>query len=688
MINSAGRFRTGRLRTGTLLVCLMLVVTLMAAACSGSSGTPDLAANSGEGGASPGATARSWAGTDPAPAFPTGLTWFNVQHPLTLDELQGKAVLLDFWTLGCINCQHIIPDLDHLEKDFGNKLVIIGVHSGKYSAEHDDQSIEDAIKEFGIDHPVVNDPDYAFWNAYGANAWPTLVLVDPTGKIVGAHAGEGVYPLFQPIISSLLQEFKGRLTDTPIPVKLNTTTTSTVLSFPGDVLPDPAQNRLFIADSGHNRILIADMSGKLESAIGDGKAGFADGSAAEAEFRQPQGLALSPDGKTLYVADTWNHAIREVELGSGQVTTIAGTGQQLDQLPTEGAQASTTALSSPWGLTISGDTLYIAMAGVHQLWAMDLAHGKISVFAGTSREGIDDGPRLSQATLAQPSGMTSSSTGLYWADPESSSVRTIDLAHDQQVETLTGTGLFNWGDKDGKGKDAKLQHAQGVAYGDGKLYIADTYNMKVKVIDLATNDVTTLAGSGTRGWKDGAGSAAEFDEPSGIGFANETVYVADSDNNLIRTINPATGAVATLELTNPAAIAGSNGLKAAAITLPAQSVAPGTSNLRITLKAPDNYQLNSQAPSQMQLTSGNADVAELGESTLHWSTDEASVSLPVPVVLRAGSTIISASASVYYCREGQQALCFIGQFDFTLPVTVKAGADASEVALDYTLPKT
>ena len=666
----------------------MLVVTLMAAACSGRSGSPDLAANSGEGGASPAATARSWAGKDPAPAFPTGLTWFNVQHPLTLDELQGKAVLLDFWTLGCINCQHIIPDLDHLEKDFGNKLVIIGVHSGKYSAEHDDQSIEDAIKEFGIDHPVVNDPDYAFWNAYGANAWPTLVLIDPTGKTVGAHAGEGVYPLFQPIISSLLQEFKGRLSDTPVPVKLNTTTTSTVLSFPGDVLPDPAHSRLFIADSGHNRILIADMTGKLESAIGDGKAGLADGAASEAEFRQPQGLALSNDGKTLYVADTWNHAIRAVDLASGQVTTIAGTGQQLDQLPTDGAQASSTALSSPWGLTINGDTLYIAMAGVHQLWAMDLAHGTISVFAGTSREGIDDGLRTTQATLAQPSGMTAAGANLYWVDPESSSVRTVPAEGAGDVKTLTGTGLFDWGDKDGKGKDAKLQHAQGIAYGDGKLYIADTYNMKVKVLDIASDEVTTLAGTGARGWKDGAGSAAEFDEPSGVGFANGTVYVADTDNNLIRTINPATGAVSTLELTNPGAIAGSNGLKAMQVTLPAQTVAHGTSNLRITLKAPDNYQLNSQAPSQMQLTSGNADVAELGENILHWSTDDASVSLPVPVVLQAGSTTITATASVYYCREDQQALCFIGQFEFTVPVTVKAGVGASEVMLDYTLPKT
>lgn len=670
----------------TLALCIVVLVGLMAVSCSsGGASSHDLAANPGEGGSS--ATPRSWAGKDPAPAFPTGLTWFNVEHPLTLDELQGKAVLLDFWTLGCINCQHIIPDLDHLEKDFGDKLVIVGVHSGKYSAEHDNQSIEDAIQEFGIDHPVVNDPDFTFWNAYGANAWPTLVLIDPTGKIVGAHAGEGVYPLFQPIISSLLQEFKGRLSDKPIPLKLNTTTTSTVLSFPGDVLPDPAHDRLFIADSGHNRILVADMSGKLEKAIGDGKAGFADGASSEAEFRQPQGLALSADGDTLYVADTRNHAVRSVDLATGEVTTIAGTGQQLDQLPSAGTKAGGTALSSPWGLTIDAGTLYIAMAGVHQLWALDLNAGTVSVFAGTSREGIDDGPRLSQATLAQPSGMTSNGTHLYWVDPESSSVRTIDLAGNQAVSTLTGTGLFKWGDKDGKGIAAQLQHAQGVAYGNGKLYIADTYNMKVKALDLATNEVTTLAGTGSRGWKDGPGSGAEFDEPSGIGFGAGKVYVADTDNDLIRVIDRSSGAVSTLTLTNPAAIAGSSGVKATEVTLPAQTVAPGTANLRISFKAPASYQLNSQAPSQLQLMSANPNVIQLGETSVRWATDEPSVNLPVPVVLQPGTTTITAQASVYYCREGEQALCFIGEFDFTIPVTVQAGAGASEVVLDYALPK-
>lgn len=653
----------------------------------GSNVQRDLAAQD-TGGSSGSSTRKSWAGETPAPAFPTGLTWFNVEHPLTLDELQGKAVLLDFWTLGCINCQHIIPDLKHLEQDFGDHLVVIGVHSGKYSAEHDDQSIEDAIQQFGLEHPVVNDPDFTFWNTYGANAWPTLVLIDPSGKTVGAHAGEGVYPLFQPIISSLLSEFEGRLSNTPIPLKPNTTTTSTVLSFPGAVLPDPAHNRLFIADSGHDRILIADMSGQLQTAIGDGAAGFADGAFDEAEFQQPQGLALTPDGQTLYIADTRNDAIRRADLASGQVTTVAGTGQQLDRLPIPGALAKGTALSSPWGLTVQGNTLYIAMAGIHQIWAMDITAGTIGVYAGTSREGIQDGARANQATLAQPSGLTSNAGALFWVDPESSSVRSLPITgSDNDVQTLVGTGLFDYGDKDGVGKAAKLQHPQGIALGNNELFVADTYNHKVRRVDLTTHEVTTLAGSGTRGWKDGPGGSAEFDGPSGIGYANGMVYVADTNNNLIRTIDAASGVVSTLTLTNAGAITPSSGIRALQVALPPQIVAPGASNLRIELTAPDSYHLNSQAPSQLELVTGNASVVELGETDVRWASDEGSVTLPIPVILKRGTTVLTARASVYYCREGQEALCFIGTIDFSLPVTVTPGAGASEVSLNYTLPK-
>jgi len=689
-ISRASNLRRGspRARMAVYATALLMVVFVMTA-CSRSNKSGNTAAASG----TPGATPTSWAGTTPAPAFPAGLTWFNVDHPLKLSDLKGKAVLLDFWTLGCINCQDIIPDLKHLESDFGSSFTVIGVHSGKYSTEHDNASIEDAIKKFGLTHPVVNDPDFAIWQAYNVNAWPTLVLIDPDGKLVGAHAGEGVYPLFHPIIASLISEFaaKGEINKAALPLSLNNTTPATVLSYPGGVLADPAGNRLFIADSSHNRILISDLSGKLEEAVGSGKQSFDDGAASEATFNSPQGIALSPDGKTLYVADTRNHAIRSVNLTTFEVTTIAGTGQQLDNIPKDGTKATQAAMSSPWDLATDGNTLYITMAGVHQLWAMDLKAGTVSVFAGTTREGIDDGERLS-ATLAQPSGIVSDSSGtgtpanLYWVDPESSSVRTVPTAGDGSVKTLVGTGLFDYGDNDGTGTSAKLQHAQGIALGNGVLYLADTYNHKIRAVKLSDDSVTTLAGDGTRGWSDGTGKAAHFDEPSGISYAAGKLYVADTNNDLIRVIDTASGRVSTLTLTNLAVASAPTAGNAIPIALPAQKVSPGAANLRIEFTTPKGYRLNSLAPSRITLSSSNPAVIDLGEKTLTWSNEDTSVSLPVPVSVHDGSATLTGTASVYYCRTDQNALCFIQQLEISLPVTIVNGASAGEITMSYALP--
>jgi hypothetical protein len=332
-----------------------------------------------------------------------------------------------------------------------------------------------------------------------------------------------------------------------------------------------------------------------------------------------------------------------------------------------------------------GKTLYISMAGVHQLWALDLAGGTISVFAGTSREGIDDGPK-GQATLAQPSGITTDGTTLYWVDPESSSVRRIALSGNGNVETIAGTGLFDYGDADGKATAAKLQHAQGIAWGDGALYIGDTYNHKLRVIDPATKQVGTAAGGGERGWSDGTGAAAKFDEPGGIGYANGKVYVADTNNHLIRVFDPRSGAVSTLTLTNLSVATAATPGNVLKVDIAAQTVAPGASNLRLTFKTPAGYHLNSQAPSTVELTTSNQAVVELGERALNWRTDDGSVTVPVPVTLTEGEATVTARASVYYCRTGGEALCFIEQVELTAPVTVQAGGTASEPVITFELP--
>jgi DNA-binding beta-propeller fold protein YncE len=653
----------------------LILVAAIAGACSGSS--------SGQLASPTGPTA-----TDQAPDFPAGHTWFNVSQPLTMAQLRGKVVVLDFWTLGCINCQHIIPDLTRLETEFGSAVAVIGVHSGKYSEEHSDDSVRAAVIRLGIDHPVVNDPDFAIWNAYGAQAWPTIVVIDPAGKIIGAHQGEGVYDAVEPTVKQLVGDFdaKGQIVHTPLPIDLEAAPiASDFLSFPGDVLADPASGRLFIADSDNNRILVSDMTGALQKAIGSGTQGLKDGTSDVAQFNQPQGLALSADGNTLYVADTRNHALRAVDLVSDTVTTLAGNGQRAAAAPDISAAAKSTTLASPWGLELIGNTLYIAMAGSHQLWKMDLTGQTISVAVGTGVEGIGDGAPL-EATLAQPNEITTDGTNLYWVDPESSSVRMMSLSGGD-VKTLVGTGLFDFGDADGLPGTAKIQHAQGIVFANGTLYIADTYNHKIRTVNPTTGEVATVAGTGSPGDADGLATAASFDEPGGISSAGGKLYIADTNNNAIRVLDLASGNVSTLQLSNLAVATSDLKGRTLKMSLPPQTINPSTTTLRLHLTVPAGYQLNNLAPSQLTLTTSNADAFSPGQSDVTFSTADTSVQLTVPVTAKEGQAILSAAGQVYYCRENQNAICLVDQLDIALPVTVSAAAPAGDALMEYELPQ-
>ncbi|MGK2966861.1 MAG: hypothetical protein ACSLFM_14835, partial [Tepidiformaceae bacterium] len=551
----------------------------------------------------------------------------------------------------------------------------------------EDGSVRDAILKYGIEHPVLNDPDFAVWRTYGVNAWPTLVLIDPAGNLVGAHAGEGVYPLFQPIVASLVSEFgaKGEIDATPLQIDLEASAMATsVLSFPGGVLADETGGRLFIADTGHNRIVITSLTGEVRDVIGSGVDGFADGGFAEAAFRQPHGMALSTDGNTLYVADTRNHAVRAVDLGSKSVRTVAGTGRQLERFPQGEVPAKETGMASPWGVVLVGDTLYIGMAGVHQLWTLDIEQQTVSVFAGTSREGIDDGPRLTMATLAQPSGIVSDGQFLYWVDPESSSVRLVPIeGANGEVSTIVGTGLFDFGDQDGVGENALLEHPQGLALHEGDLYVVDTYNHKVKRVSPFSGEVKTVAGLGEAGWQDGPGMLALFDEPGAATVAGDTLFVADTSNHIIRTVDLTNGNVRTLTLTNLGVLVSAGA--AGKVDVAAQTVAPGIGTLRVTFRAPAGYKLNSSGPAALELSSSDPTVVELSEETVMWSSSEPLVDLPIPVALSAGTSLVRVVASVPYCRDGEEALCFFERVEFEAPVRVADGAASGDIVIEYGL---
>ena len=442
---------------------------------------------------------------------------------------------------------HVFPQLRKLEEKYANEIVVIGVHSAKFTAEKDTHNVRKAILRYDIEHPVANDSDFAIWQTYTVRAWPTLMFVNPQGKIIGKHEGEITFDAFDGVIADMVQEFdeQGQIDRRPLVFKLEKEKEwERPLSFPGKVLADAASDRLFIADSNHNRIVVASLDGNVTQIIGNGERGLVDGGFDEAAFNDPQGMAL--DGDVLYVADTKNHAIRKIDLAGGQVQTIAGTGEQATMFH-DGGEGPSTSLNSPWDVELDGGILYIAMAGFHQLWKLDLKTQQVRPHAGSGRERIVDGP-LASAQLAQPSGIVIDGGKLYFTDSETSAVRTADIDPDGRVETIVGLDLFTFGDVDGIGDEVRLQHTLGIDIHEGVLYITDSYNNKIKKIFPTTRGTVTLLGSGAPGHKDGQGKQAEFHEPGGISIADGKLYIADTNNHAIRVADLESGEVRTLEL--------------------------------------------------------------------------------------------------------------------------------------------
>jgi DNA-binding beta-propeller fold protein YncE len=405
---------------------------------------------------------------------------------------------------------------------------------------------------------VVNDAEKKIWGAYNANWWPTVALIDPEGKLVAGFTGEDKksFAGLDTAINTLITKHRKTKTLDETPLRFDTAQfrdgPDTPLYFPGKVIADAKTNRVFIADSTHHRIVVTDFDGKKIMIAGTGYPGNKDGAFDKAQFDDPQGMAYHDE--TLYVADRKNNTIRKLDLKPQTVTTIAGTGKQS---PWEdhktGGPALQRAINSPWDLWLDGQTLYASMAGFHQIWAMDLKKKYITPFAGGGEENIKDGPRP-LALFAQPSGLTSDGTNLYVADSEVSAVRKVPLDGVSPVTTLVGRGLFDFGDRDGPGQvpqesqrkttEALIQHAIGVSYHENKLYVADTYNSKIKQIDLATGMVSTYLGG------PGADGKPLLNEPAGVNIAGDTLFIANTNAHQILKVNLKTKDVKPLQLTD------------------------------------------------------------------------------------------------------------------------------------------
>jgi len=673
-----------------------------------------------------------------APDFPADMTWINTGGPVRMRDLRGKFVILDFWTYCCINCHHILPELKKLEHKYPNQLVVIGVHSAKFDTEKVSSNIAEAVLRYEIEHPVVNDHEHAIWNRFGVRSWPTIALIDPEGKFLGRHSGEFKAEMIDGILTDAIPFYKkaGLMDEKPLEFeRLAAKQKPTPLRFPSKVLADEKSGRLFITDSNHHRIVVTSLTGELQQIIGSGAKGAADGDFSKASFNLPQGLALHED--KLYVADTENHLIRKIDLTTKKVITIAGIGSQAEsawpgledtrfgaEMPERfvGPPAKT-AISSPWAVWVNESNLYIAMAGPHQIWKMPLDESEIGPYAGNGREDIVDGIRLPNepyqarvlrgdttvpvSSFAQPSGLSGDGEYLYVADSEGSSIRAVPFDPSKAVTTVVGTNtlpggrLFEFGLADGDFSDAQFQHALGVVYHNEKIYVADTYNNAIREIDLASKQVSTLAGKREKrgeAWVGLPGASNEegsFDEPAGITYADGKLFIADTNNHLIRVYELTSKKLSTLEiggLAPPKPIAAPkvptfpDAEKVAVEPITLKPV-DGRVNFEVNITLPKGWKINTLAPMQYfpQATAEAGPVNRTALGTLISVENPAatfSISLPVS---GEGTDSITVSMEIYYCQDGGEGLCRTDEVQWTIPLTIANDAKTSEGKLDYTI---
>jgi len=589
--------------------------------------------------------------------------WLNTgDKQYTLADLRGRIVILDFWTFCCINCLHVLDELRELERKHRDTVVIIGVHSPKFVHEAEHQAVADAVERYGVEHPVLDDPELATWKQYAVRAWPTLVVIDPEGYVVAQHAGEGHAHAIERLVEELETEHaaKGTLRRGDGPY-VAPEPEPTVLRFPGKAIALPSGNFLVSDTTRHQLVELAADGETVVRRIGQGDRGHTDSTWVRSRFNEPQGLALLPDG-SVAVADTVNHMIRRFDPETGRFTTLAGTGHQWMQGEPTSGPAREVSLSSPWDVAWWNGKLWIAMAGVHQLWAYDpatdpadLAHpteATVAVTAGTTNEGLVDGPGP-EAWFAQPSGLAATADRLWVADSETSALRWVDL--DGAVHTAVGTGLFDFGHRDGAAEQALLQHPLGVtALPDGSVAISDTYNHALRRYDPATGQVTTLA--------------TDLREPSDAVLVGDEILVVESARHRLTRLRLPEEAVRVESVAHRTQRA-------------ATEVAPGELKLDVIFQAPAGQKLDTRyGPSTRLLVSATPPELLVGGEGAGTDLNRA---LTLNSAVAEGVLHVSAMAAS--CDDdpaNEYPACHVHQQDWGVPVRLtEGGADRLPLVL-------
>lgn len=597
--------------------------------------------------------------------------WLNTSRALEKSDLKDRIILLDFWNYACVSCIQSLPQIKELERRFGSKLLIIGVHSGKFDNQKDPAVIKKSILKYNINYPVIHDAKLELWNRFKVKSWPTFILINPHGKVVKTYVGVEEIADIKQDVKDILSKFKFRINREPLPILLEKfSVIGNILSFPSKM--EYAANFsykssrslpvIFISNVGKNNIIVSSISGDIITKIGSGKSGFRDGDFESASFSSPQGLLYYSNN--LYVADLGNNAVRKIDFKSKKVTTLIGSGQKGTIVKGSKKLASPRdfALSAPSDIEFapksSKKSIIISNSGSDQILLYNLKKKTISVLAGNGSQGMDDGSALS-SSLSQTSDMAVFDNKIYFIDSESSSLRVIN--EKKIVKTLIGKGLSKFGNKNGKKDQALMQHPLALHVDDTGVYISDSFNHKIRKYNPSSEKITDFIGSSKKGVSLGASSKTDLNEPDGIVSALGNFYISDSNNNRILSIKRGSLKSKILDIMPPLKLPKEGFLEYLPNLKKSVDIKVASdADLTISIDIKKGWKINELGPSFVNLLRLIKDRQANLVANFDWhAIKDKKMKLPK---LKNGKDYL-LQGTIYYCQDKENALCYIKSYE-------------------------
>ncbi len=467
-----------------------------------------------------------------APELPGSLQWLNAAAG-SLHDQRGKAVALAFVNAGSAWSSQRLNELAILQARYLGRLHVLAVHVPRFDSERDPQRVLKRLRRQGVALPIAQDADWEAWQRFGVEAWPTVLLIDGEGRIRHRVVGLDVPGELERAVSELCDALPMPYDDDLAPFREGSPEPRLALRFPMGLTV--TEHRLYVADSGHHRVLECNHSGQVLRQFGTGAADFVDGDGSQAAFRRPQGLVVLRE--SLYVADTGNHALRRITLANGSVDTLCGNGRA--GVISEGVVSSPrdVVLNQPCGLAVVGNRIHLAMAGENRIWAYDLGTRELLVSAGSGKLDVRDG-NGQVASFAQPVGLAAVQQMLYVCDELGSSLRAVQLRNDV-VQTLVGSGPWEFGDQDGPRETARLQQPQAITLSPGvpQLWVADSGNGRLRTLRLGGGELSTVT------------LPRRLHGPAGLAADAESVWIAETDAHAVLRYNIASGELSDVPIT-------------------------------------------------------------------------------------------------------------------------------------------